>query len=237
MVDSLLVIAQDAADQIGLARPSTVIGNTADEVAQIIRFANQEGIELAGRGPWQVLTKEQTFTTVAAEIQTSAIPSNFGRFIHETFWNRTRKRPLYGPVSAQEWQNLQAWSSNPMRDTFRQRGGDILITPTPTAGDTIAYEYVSKNWLTNDAGDTARSKWAADNDIPILDAELIKLGIVWRYRQSRGLPYEDDLAFYNAQVEDALREDGPRRTLSMASPSPYGGRRPGIVVPEGSWSL
>jgi hypothetical protein len=51
------------------------------------------------------------------------------------------------------------------------------------------------------------------------------------------LPFENALANYESQVRQALTGDTAKRTVNMAARSPYGSPRPGIVVPEGDWSI
>jgi hypothetical protein len=232
---TLLTIVQGACDRIGIPRPTAVIGSTDQQVLALLGYAQQEGKELARRGAWQALTAEQTFLSVASQTQTGAVPADLDRFIQETFYNRTRKRQVIGPLSPQEWQAQLAITATVVYDTFRQRGNDILMIPTPPAGDTYAYEYVSKNWCTSAAG-TAQPAWLADSDTAKLDEELFILGLVWRFRQAKGFDYAEAFRTYETQVAQALARDGDKRTLNFANQRLFDTPRyPGVV--EGSWNL
>lgn len=231
---TLLTIVQAAADRVGVARPSTVIGNADQTARTMLALAQEEGNHLARRAPWQRLTKEQTFTATATETQSGALPSDFDRFITETFWNRTRKRQVRGPLTSEEWQSLKGWTTSPLVDAFRLRGNDLIFSPIPQAGDTYAYEYVSNQWCRS-ASLEDRSAWAADTDTGLLDEELMTLGLAWRFLQSSGLDYAEAFDKYERQVANALLRDGGKRTRYYAGSA--GGRGPGIVVPEGSWSV
>lgn len=194
---------------------TAIAGNTSSELAgQLLGLANEEGRALARRHPWAILTAEKTFTTTAAAAQTGAIPSDFDRFIDETMWNRTRRRPVCGPITADEWQNLQANAAASMDYQFRRRGSALLFTPTPAAGETIAYEYVKNTWCTSADGATARTAFAADDDVGLLDEALIALGVKWRFLAGNGLDHETALREYERQVVDAINRDGGRRTIS-----------------------
>lgn len=232
---SLLTIIQGACDRIGIPRPTTVIGTTDQQVLALLGLAQQEGKELARRGAWQALTSEQTFLSLAQQAQTGAVPSDLDRFIPETFYNRTRKRQVIGPLSPQEWQAQLAITATVVYDTFRQRGNDILMIPTPPAGDEYAYEYVSKNWCTSASG-TAQSSWLADSDTAKLEDELFTLGLVWRFKQAKGFDYAEAFRSYETQVTQALARDGDKRTLNFANQRLFDTPRyPGVV--EGSWNL
>lgn len=232
MALTLLSLSQDAADQLGIARPSTVYGNAAVEVRKLLRYANQAGRHLC-KLDWQELRTEQTFTSVATETQTSMVPTDLDHFVDETFWNRTQSRPLYGPKSPQEWQTIKGAVTSAVVNTFTYRGTDILVNPVPTAGETFAFEYISTKFCQSSGG-TAQAAWAADTDTARISEELFTLEIVWRYKHGEGLPYQDDFNICEEFKKKLVGQDSPHRTISMTG----GGMRhgPGIVVPEGSWS-
>lgn len=232
---TLLSICQNVARKVGVAVPDTIIDNTDVEVAAMLALANDEGRELARRGAWSRLVKIQTFTSVATEEQTGAMPADFDRYIPETFYNRTRKRQVLGPLSPQEWEAQKAITATVLYDSFRFRVAQIQMIPTPTAGMTYAFEYVSKNWCASSAG-IEQYAWAADDDVALLDESLIELGIVWRFRQNAGLDYGETMKTYELQVEEALSRDGGKRIINMSNRTLYDRPRfPGIT--EGSWSL
>ena len=232
---SLLTLIQNACYRIGITAPSAVIGSSDQQVKELLEVAQEEGVQLMKRGTWQALRTQKTFTAVAQETQTSAVPSDYDRFINETFWNRTRKIPFFGPVTPQQWQTLIAWSSSPVTNTFTFRGNNILITPNPTAGDTMAYEYISKNFCQSSGG-TGQAAWAADTDTGVLPERLMELGVVYRYKQKKGLRWQPDYENYETQVKQALTSDSPMQTVSFGD-GYFPTRYPGIAVPQGSWSV
>lgn len=230
---SLLTIISNAATKIGVSVPYSVIGNTSQEVAELLSFAQEEGRELVRRHNWQAIRKEKTFTSLAAEEQ-EALPSDFDHFINETFWNRTRKHPLFGPLTPQQWQYNKSWVSSPVTDSFTVRGNKILINPVPAAGQTIAYEYISKNFCQTSGG-TGQSEWASDTDTGVLEESLMELGIIVRFKLSKGLDAAADIAKYDTQVMVAKGIESPKATLNMSNKAPTVG--PNAIVQEGDWSL
>lgn len=211
---TLLTMCSAALTQLNLPAETAIVGNTTSDTAvQLLRLAQEEGEALARRYPWQTLQTEKTFTTSATSVQTGAIPTDFAYMIPETFWNRTSRRRVNGPVDAEEWQRIQAMVTTYINPAYRIRGDSILITPTPSAGQTCAYEYISKNWCQSSGG-TAQSSWAADTDTGKLDEALMTLGLVWRFRQAKGLEFEDDLSLYERRVAEAMQRDGTKGRLS-----------------------
>ena len=228
---SLLTLVRAACDRIGLERPTTVIGATDQTARSLLAFANEEGENLVEAHPWRKLRFEKTFTTVAAELQTSSLPDDLLRIIPETWWNRSRQSPLYGPKTPTEWQQIQAWTSSPIVDTFMLRGDNIYINPVPAAGQTIAYEYLSNKWV--NSGGTYYTEFQADADTTLVPEPLITLGVIWRFKQSRGLAWEGDYGKYETRLKQAMMNDQPMPVLDLGAVEHRG---PGVVVPEGNWS-
>lgn len=232
---TLLTIVQNSCDRLGITRPTAAYASTDQQILQIVGLAQQEGKELAKRHPWQAITKEKTFTTTAAETQSSAIPSDFDRFVDETMYNRSQTRGIAGPLSAQEWQFNKSVVASTIIQAFRQRGNSILITPTPTAGETVAYEYVSTNWCQSNTS-VEQSAWAADTDTGILSEELMTLGVVWRWQKAKGLDYAESFRTYEVQVAQVSSRDGGKARLNAGRRSGTTAQRP-PYVPDGNWSL
>jgi hypothetical protein len=219
---TLLTICRDAADEIGIDRPSSVISNPQPHVQKLARYANKAGKQLMKNVAWQVLRKERTFSALGQETQTSILPSDFDRLVTETFWNRTAQRLIDGPVSATEWQSLKAFSyaGDPK---FAYRGDSILIIPVPSAGQTLAFEYVSENWCQSSGG-TAQSAWAADDDTGIIDEELITRAVKYLYLTDEGLPNGGAAAELESYLNDLVQSDQPGASVMVAADI-FGGAR------------
>jgi hypothetical protein len=122
---TILTICTDAVDRIAITLSgTTVFSNTADTARQMRALANQEGKELMRRGSWEKLTKEVTFTSLAQETQTSVIPTDYDHMLNETFYNRTRKRQVLGPLSPTDWQAQKSILATVLYDSYRQCADD-----------------------------------------------------------------------------------------------------------------
>jgi hypothetical protein len=224
-------------DRLSLPRSTTVVSSTDDNVRALLSLAIEEGKELARRVEWQAITKEQTFVSLAQTSQTGAIPSDFDRYVNESMFNRTRHRRIAGPLTPVEWQEQLGITASVLTDAFRIRGDAILLTPTPAAGDTYAYEYVSLNWCESSGG-TEQSYWQADADVGILSEDLMALGLRWRFLKAKGFDYAEDFRTYQMEVNQAIARDGGKRTIDMSGESDrLYDRARAPVVQEGSWNL
>lgn len=218
---TLLSMCQDVAIDVGVTMPLSIIGNTDISVSKLLAAAQTEGSNLAsgiiagelGRHNWSDLMNEFTFNTangVDSYLITTYVGSDFARFINDTFWNRTqrRKMELYNP---QEWQLVNSGIVAPVgiNQKYRIMRKKFFIFPTPTVVDVIAGDYVSKNFCQSAIG-VGQSRWLADDDVGILDEDLMRLGIRWRYLRNLGEAYFDELEEYNGQVKAAMAADGVR---------------------------
>lgn len=216
-------IIRAACGSIGINQPSSVIGSSDKGTLQLLELLNEEGTELAARSNsgWQALVREATFTSVALEDQgtvTSIIgaPNAYRHIINETIWNRSTKEPVYGPRNGNTWQGYKAFTFAGPYAEYRIRGDHLLLLPVPTAGETYAFEYASKNWLMSSDGTQQRSRAANDEDITLLDDEIILAGLKWRWRAAKGLDFSSDFDKYEARVIDALARDGTKARLDIA---------------------
>lgn len=230
---TLLTCINDAQALLNLAQTTTVISNTSDGVKQLLALANTEGRALARKHPWQRLTTERTFTTVATEQQTGeTLPTDLGWIVNETLYNRSTTQQVLGPLSSRTWQEQKALGTSLTWSQYRLRGNSFYFLPAPSASQTIAYEYISKFWCESSGG-TARERWAADDDVGKIDEYVMTLGIVWRWNKSKGHAYEQDYQDYVEARSEAISRDGTRRTLNMGGPARV--RLSVGNISEGNW--
>jgi hypothetical protein len=212
---TLLSIVQNASDRLGLTRPSSVM-TSQDDNAKVLRgLAQEEGKALAGRHTWQVLQTEYTFST-ADGTDSYALPDGFGELIKDTVFNRTRRRRMQGDLSPSQWQETQASLVTMVNPAFRIRGNLFYISPTPSAVETVAYEYLSTYWCQSSLA-VGQSAWVADTDTGILDEELTTLGLVWRFKAKNGLDYAEAMNSYEIEVAKRIFKDGARVTIDTSN--------------------
>lgn len=238
---SLLSIVQDACRRIGIAAPTAVVSSSDPQIVQLLALVNVEGKKLATctsvglSYDWQSLQTEATFTSVALELQgvMTTIAPGFKYIIGDTVWDRTTRLKAYGSITPQDWQNNKAWFLNGPYPAYRVRGGQLLFNPIPAAGHSYYFEYQSSYWCTDATGVTLKAAFTADTDIARLDEDLISDGLVWRWKQAKGLDYAEDFNAYQIAVTNAVARDVDRPVLNQACLDPLSG----VVVPIGNWRL
>lgn len=235
---TLLSIIQNVAVELGFAEPTAAFTSTDPTIELLIIMANKEGKELARRFDWQILQKEGSFTSTATETQVAAVTttfSDFGHIVNGSMWDRTENRPIRGLLTAAEWQQKKAATAQiTIGHYFRIRGGALLMFSNPPSGNSIYFEYISSKWCQSSGG-TAQTDWAADTDTTLIDSDLIRLGIIWRYRKSKGFDYGEDFRTYEMALQDLFGPDAGKAIIDMTGEIDDTGL--GVNLADGSWSL
>lgn len=234
---SCLSIVQTICNRVGIAAPSQAVGSSDQQIINLVALLNEEGQELAARHEWVALQTEASYTTTAVEDQglIETIAPGLGYIINDTIWNRSLRRPVYGPKTPQTWQQQKAFAINGPWSNFRIKGNHLYMYPVPVAGQSCVFEYSTRYWLTDATGETGREEFAQDTDIPRLEWILLVLGTVWRWKKLKGFEYAEDFNTYERRVMDAMGKEGSRDFLSLSN-TKYD-IFPGVVVPAGSWNV
>jgi len=233
---NLLSLVQTACRRLGLNSPVAVMTATDPAVLQMLALLEEEGTEQAARYQWQNLQREATFTTVATETQgaMSTIAPGWDYIVNDTIWNRTLRRPVYGPKSEQDWQQVKAMQLNGPFNSYRVRGDNLLFYPAPAAGQSCYFEYITTYWISTSAGGSSAT-FTNDADTILLDDQLSIMGLIWRWRQAKGLDFSADYEKYEKRYMDLAGRDASKPVLNLDG-AQYD-IQPVILVPTGNWGV
>ena len=233
---SLSTIITGACQELNIVEPTAVLAATDLQTKQLLALSRTEARDLVRRFDWQVLQRQGTFTTVAADVQTTLTTTapDFFRYLDGTMWNRTRFWQVGGPLTPEQWQTKKGSAAAVgVKNFFRIRGNEILFFPTATAGDSIYFEYISNKWCQS-AQSALQTDWLADSDTALLDEEVLRLGVVWRFLKAKGLDYGEEFRTYEMALVDIFGPDGGRPVVDMTGNAEVG---LGVNLPDGSWSI
>ena len=169
-------------------------------------------------------------------------PPDFDHFIDSTWWDRTNRWQLLGPMSAQvdQWHMSGIVATGPRR-FFREVGpfaNNYRIWPPPaeiTQPLQLVYEYqTNKRVKVHGSQTTFAFLFANDDDVPLLDDRLIIAGIKWRFWEQKGFNWLKKHKDYLDMVDRQIARDGASSKLSLV-------RQPGSLlispnnVQDGFW--
>lgn len=244
---TVATVIQSFCRRQGVPAPGDVLGSTDDLTIQLVALLEEECTALAPRQLWANLVNQCTFVTLAAESQGTLASLGSGPtavnglnyILPGTFWDRTQKVPVRGPLDAQDWQAIKAVNVTGPQYYFRLLGqgtsvAQLLLNPEPAAGHTMAFEYVTNNWCLQD-GTTPASSFANNSDVILLPENIVLMGLRWRFKKEKNLPYAEDFDTYEGMVADAGAREGVKPVLHLDG---HGFTpQPGIYVPSGNWPV
>lgn len=212
---NLLSICQAVADEVDLQRPTVVFASSSPDAQKLLRYANLVGAQIMRAYDWPQLRKEQTFSALGQEEQTGILPSDFDRFVPECFWNRGTSRLVSGPVEPSEFSGLKAHGYSGDHAKFMIRGSSVVMIPSPGAGSTLAFEYVSNQWAES-AGGTGQSSFLSDTDVFKINDELMVAGMAFQWLENEGQPSGKAFTEYDQRLRELTRNSRNRRAVMSA---------------------
>lgn len=218
---TLLSIVQDVQDELGLPRASAVAAASTPTERQMLGLLNREGNSLLKVCEWPKLIALATITTVSGTSD-YAVESDFDRLVDQTAWDRANDREMLGPDTPQvdRWYRESDTATSGIYRRYRYIGGYLRIWPTPdTNGQEIVYEYVSKNWVQPNSGSN-KARMTIDTDVPLLDENILALGLKWRFLNAKGLDATAIKAEYDMYLDIVKGSEKGGGPLSMEG---YGG--------------
>ena len=144
------------------------------------------------------------------------LPPDYETITDNTHWDKTKHWQMLGPVDAQQWQWLKSgYISTGPRVRWRILGGEFQIWPPYNTQEYLGFEYRSKGFVRNTAGDVLNS-FQADTDTTVLDNTVIVLATKLKYFQIKSFDttslYQDYMRYLNV----AKANDKGSATLSFA---------------------
>lgn len=198
-------VMDEAARECSLAPPNSWITTQSLSAVELKDFLRQTVDELLDRVDWP--DPIATDTTITGDGTADySLPSDFKRLTRDDlaiYENPTNRRRVI-PVSTNgAWTHLTDLGSAGGNRYYRlsgdeESGYEVEFYQVPTTGETFTVSYISKNWLTHESA--ASSEWQDVADTLLLPRALIQMGVVWRFRRRKGLPYADRMAEYEAKL-------------------------------------
>lgn len=208
---NILSIVQSASLTLDLERPQAVFSNTDRTWQEMADTVNTAARQILDDYDWQKLIRTQLITGDGVASAFS-LPSDYSRMV--------RDANLWGPnwvfYPAQQLQDFNKWLEllNYQIETWQQRwmvfGGNLNIMPILPVNDTLSYGYITDKIVVGSDPTT----FTADSDTFVLDDELLRLSIIWNWKNNKGFDFSADLAKYQERLErQRFRDVGSRQTI------------------------
>jgi hypothetical protein len=228
-----LSVVQDASLYLGITKPTQVFGASGRNELELAEMLNEAAQQIFKAHDWQLLT-----TIVAgADIPTGdgstedfALPSDYDRMDDSTeVWSSSLETPLAHIVDRNVWLGIDIRSFDIVINAWTLYGDQIHIKPALGTGVTAKYWYVS-NLIVDPATGDNKAAFDTDTDVFRLDERALKLGLIWNWKKSKGLSYQEEMNEYNFLMQDLISRDKGSRTIRIGKPRISSGAR--VAYPQ-----
>lgn len=225
-------IINTVAVEVGLDEASDPYASTDRNFVRLRTLLRSVGHELWLSRDWEALTKEASYTGDGASTLFN-LPADFGRMKDGSGWNRTNSQPLDGPLSSQQWQYLQAWTSiSDIEVMFRITQNRMQFYAAIPTGEVVYHDYISRYWVASDgAASPDKMQPTASSDLVMLEPLAVMRLLKVKWLEAIG---EDSTA---ARQEFAIAYQGaaanePAPVLHLGGPRIKGRFINGANVPD-----
>lgn len=177
-----------AAAEVGLGFNADPFASTDPNFIQLQYFLNSAIKELARAYDWEFLVREGSIQTQVGESGDYALPDDFLRITDQTQWERNNRNPIDN-LSAQQWQYLKGRDlvASTIRVKYRIQNNQFTIYPQPVTGVfDIAYEYISKNTVTDSSTGNLTDRVRTGADVPLFDEHLLSRMVMLKWLRAKG---------------------------------------------------
>lgn len=213
---TILTVAQEVAKVVGMEVPSALMASTEREHVELASLAQEMAERIASGHDWQVLSRIHTLTGDGSN-EDFALPSDFDRMlVRSQVWSSSLETALSPIHGEDKWLELDIKSFDFVINAWTIYGGLMHIKPALASGVLAKFFYVSDLIVAN--GATTKARFTADDDVFRLDERLLKLGIIWRWKEAKGQPYAEWLADYEQAKERLVARDRGSKMIRIGTP-------------------
>jgi hypothetical protein len=198
---------------VGVTIPQSVFSNLTGNrtMQEMVSLANEMAQRIAyDHRDWTKLRKTQTYAGdgVTGEFD---LPVDYQRMLlTANVWRSTSTQsPMRFVPDTDAWlrRRAEGWASSPWGE-WTMMGGQMHIWPIISSGTTAWFAYMHRNCIQLASGGLG-DVFQADGDRFALDERLLKLGMIWQWKQNKGAAYAEDMGTYQDALNSVAGRDSP----------------------------
>lgn len=194
---TILSVINEVADVVGLSRFQRLIGLDDENAQLMISLATEAGEEIARRVDWQTLLSSATITATPFPL-----PTDFQRLIPGAAVRTAAGLPFRPVTNGSQWAIAKSVPS--LQPYFYIQADAINLLPASIAASAVV-DYVSDRWVMTTTGPDRTLK--ADDNTARFPERLLMKNILWRWKRQKGLPFDDPLAEFEADLVQEIKAD------------------------------
>lgn len=209
---TVLSVFQSIAPRLGMPTPTAVYGQTQQELIELQVLANEMARRIADAYEWQKLKALHTLTGDDTT-EDFSLPSDYDGMLKDTaLWSSRIETPLTHIISTDEWLELTVKQYSVVVGVWTIFQDQIHIKPAMLSTETAKFYYRS-NKIVVDNSSTTKTAFTADTDSFRLDETCLGMGIIYQWRQTKGLSYAEEMQTYQTRLDRLIEKDSGSRLL------------------------
>lgn len=212
-------IINRVAVEIGLKRVNDPFSTQDEGFSQLVGLLNAAGQELAELANWNRLEKQFIQVTADGDDGLYDLPTDFDRIVQQTGWDRSNDVPVFGPLTPQQWAYLlgRDLESNSIYIMYRIYQGQLQVYPDPPpVGATIAFEYMSRDWVVDSEG-TSKDFATQNSDTILLDPLLMQKFLKVKFLDAKSMPSQAARIEFENVLENRKGTDNGGQILTAGA--------------------
>jgi len=163
---------------------------------------------------WQLFNTLGTHTGDGSK-EDFDLPSDYSRMLKKAqVWSSSLETPLTPISDVDKWLGIDIQSFDFVVNAWIIFGGQKHIKPALANTVTAKYYYQSNLIVTPDAG-ANQTEFTADTDTFRLSERLLKLGIIFRWREIKGLDYAESMDRFEDLKSKLMSADKGSRMIRL----------------------
>lgn len=211
---TVLTACSDASKLMGFGAMSAVFTSADPFAAELSAIANEAAQDIGKAHDWHKLL---VLNAQAGDGSATAfdLPSDYDRMpVKAAVFLTSTTRPMTRIDDLDVWMDHRLQSLGDPLGEWMLLGGQINIYPAMPSGVSAKFYYIS-NQVAADSGGTAKAAFTADSDVFRLPERLLKLALIWRWRQMKGYDYAEDLQSYEVALAREIKNDKGSRIVAV----------------------
>ncbi|MBZ9926781.1 hypothetical protein [Mesorhizobium sp. BR1-1-4] len=218
---------------LGMDVPTLVYGNTTREMVEMQELANVMASEIVDAYDWQKLLIPKTITGdgISADFD---LPDDYERMQQtSSLWSSRWHWETSHLTSPNDWIELQVTPVASVNGYWIIFADQFHQSPVMAVAETVKFFYVSNQIIAASNG-SLKPAFTEDADTFRLSERLLKMAIIYRWKQNKGLAYQqaqDDFETLKLSLID--KDAGSKPVVSGIPPLSWRGRKsawPGTVT-------
>lgn len=217
-----VLAAAQAAGIVLLGRKPGSLFSTDQFGLELGQLATEAAAAIVEYYDWQKLKKLATYTGDGSTLAFN-LPTDYGRMlkkgaVHSKLWQTLT---FSKARDEDEWLLLQDINLAGTPGVWIMLGGQIQFYPAMPTTETARHYYISNKFVgTGDGQPGSKTAFTADGDNFVLSERLLKLSLIWRWRQTKRLEYSEDMTNYEIALAEEVAKDRGSKVL-IVGPQRY----------------